>query len=370
MNMIYLFILAMISFTSAIHYFVYFSWIRFFNITNSGWRLAWLLIFFALAFGFILFSALLQQHDNWLTRPAYIVSVSWLGILATLFTLDLLGWVLVYLSRIAKFNLPTPAMAAAFFIITAAVFIYGYFNAQNIRIRNLTVPISGLPDAWQEKTVIQISDVHASVLNNKNFIDRLIAKINGARAAAVFITGDYFDSRCCHLEQYTAPLKNLQAEKGVYFVTGNHETYTGVDLTERVLAQTGVRSLNDEVVDLDGLQILGVAYPMMGEVKDWDKILSNLTSDQPAILLYHQGGQRLAAQAAAAGVDLQLSGHFHAGQVWPFMYLSRLFYGKYYKGLHQLGDYTLYSSSGAGTWGPPIRTGNTPEIVLIKLEKK
>jgi hypothetical protein len=130
-----------------------------------------------------------------------------------------------------------------------------------------------------------------------------------------------------------------------------------------------VRILADETVLIDGLQVIGISYPEPGHSKDFARAIAKLPSFDPAlpsILLYHSPTH--IAEAKAAGVSLQLSGHAHHGQILPIQFISRLVYGRYYHGLHVEGDYTHYASSGAGTWGPTMRTGNHPEIAVIRLE--
>jgi len=122
-------------------------------------------------------------------------------------------------------------------------------------------------------------------------------------------------------------------------------------------------------VEIDGLQLIGISYPERGHSLDMGRAVADLPGYNPAlpsILLYHSPTH--IAQAKEAGINLQLSGHAHHGQIFPIQFISRLVYGKYYHGLHVEGDYTLYASSGAGTWGPTMRTGNHPEIVVIRLE--
>jgi predicted MPP superfamily phosphohydrolase len=146
-------------------------------------------------------------------------------------------------------------------------------------------------------------------------------------------------------------------------VTGNH------DRTLAALHRTKARILNDEMVVVNGLQIIGVSFARRGSPKNVGEVVSSLPEfnpQMPAILLSHSPTQ--VEQARAAGIDLQLSGHTHKGQIFPIQIISRLTYGKYYYGLHVAGDYSIHTSSGAGTWGPTMRTGNHPEIAVIRLE--
>ena len=165
-----------------------------------------------------------------------------------------------------------------------------------------------------------------------------------------------------------ASLNRLVAPQGIYFVTGNHETYLGVERAIAALRTTPVRVLSDESVVVDGLQVVGISYPHRGHALDFAAKMAALPNFDPALpslLLYHSPTQ--VAAAKAAGINLQLSGHVHQGQIFPLQFFTRLLFGKYHHGLHEEGDYTLYTSSGAGVWGPTMRTGNHPEIVVIQL---
>jgi hypothetical protein len=249
------------------------------------------------------------------------------------------------------------------------VVIFGFYNAQNIRLKFITVKIKNLPPAWQGKTAVQISDVHAGIINNEKFLKNLFDKLSQVRKDIVFITGDYFDSRDGSFEGLAAPLKELKADKGIYFVTGNHEKYINEEQALSALKNAGVKILKDEIVNIDGLNIAGIDFPGdMQTSTSATKMLEQIKPDEPTILLYHE--PKLIDLAKKSGVDLQLAGHTHAGQIWPLGFFTELIYDQYYTGLHQDGDYTLYTTPGVGTWGPPIRTGNAPEIVIITLEQK
>jgi predicted MPP superfamily phosphohydrolase len=142
-----------------------------------------------------------------------------------------------------------------------------------------------------------------------------------------------------------------------------------VERTYAALRTTPLQILADQRVEIEGLQLIGISYPERGQSLDLRRKVAELAGFKPAlpsILLYHSPTH--IAQAEQVGINLQLSGHAHHGQIFPIQFISRLVYGKYYHGLHVEGDYTLYTSSGAGTWGPAMRTGNHPEIVVIRLE--
>jgi predicted MPP superfamily phosphohydrolase len=187
------------------------------------------------------------------------------------------------------------------------------------------------------------------------------------------------------------PLNQLSAPQGVYFISGNHETYVGIRRALHVLNQTKIRVLHNEVIDVDGLQIIGISYPginKLNDIRGLEKLEQKSSNTAPRILLFHtptsinpkgedEFGQHFSTYWVPdtsfklhkrLGVNLQLSGHSHAGQMVPFGFLTKLIYSGYDYGLHQEDGFHIYTTSGVGTWGPPMRTGNSPEIVCIKLQ--
>jgi predicted MPP superfamily phosphohydrolase len=217
--------------------------------------------------------------------------------------------------------------------------------------------------------LVQISDIHLGRVLRAGFLKRVVGQVNSQNPAAVLITGDLFDGADGKLEQLAAPLNQIVAPQGIFFVTGNHETYLGVERSYEALRSTPVRILDNELAVVDGLQIVGISYPERRNPSTFAEKMSRLTGYNPAapsVLLYHSPTQIAAAKAA--GIGLQLSGHVHHGQLSPVQFATRLIFGKYHHGLHVEGDYTLYTSSGTGLWGPTMRTGNHPEIVVIRLE--
>ena len=247
--------------------------------------------------------------------------------------------------------------------------VYGVWNASDPQVRNIQVAIRHLPDNWKGKYIVQLSDVHLGHVYKAGFLEGVVRKVNDRRPDMVVITGDLFDGMDGKLSEMVGPLNGLRAPYGTYFITGNHETYLGVDKAFAALGKTSTVVLNDEVRDIDGLQLIGIGYPQRGQTKDIFKTIKSLPGfvpGKPTVLLYHPPVS--IEQARAAGVNLQLSGHTHKGQIFPVVFITDYIYKGYSYGLHSLGDYSIYTSTGVGTWGPPMRTGNTPEIVAIKLD--
>jgi len=351
------------------HYFVYFSLAYFFSIASAARRDALAAILFLLPSIFIASSILAHWSDNLVSRAVYFFSGLWLGVGLTLILAFAIAWGIWGALNLFTHS-PSPRIFGWAAVALAGVYsAYGLWNAYHPRVRRLTVRIKNLPPAWRGRKVVQLTDVHLGYILRAGFAARLVTMANAENPDLVAITGDLFDGGDGRLKEFVAPLNALRVPLGVYFVTGNHETYLGVERAYDALRTTQVQILADQRVEIDGLQLIGISYPERGHSLDMGRAVADLPGYNPAlpsILLYHSPTH--IAQAKEAGINLQLSGHAHHGQIFPIQFISRLVYGKYYHGLHVEGDYTLYASSGAGTWGPTMRTGNHPEIVVIRLE--
>ena len=194
-------------------------------------------------------------------------------------------------------------------------------------------------------------------------------KLNNEKPEMVLITGDLFDGMDGNLAPIIKPLEDIQTKQGVFFVTGNHETYLGLENTFTTLKNSQLKIIRDEVIDAKGLKLIGISYPERNKKKDVVAILESLKKDylgKPNILLYHTPTN--ISEIKNQGINLELCGHTHKGQFFPFNLITKLVYRGYDYGLFEMDDYTLHTSNGAGTWGPTMRVGNTPEIVVITLQ--
>jgi hypothetical protein len=270
--------------------------------------------------------------------------------------------------------------------------VYGIWNAFHPRVKTLHIELENLPDQWQDKTVVQLSDVHLGHFHGPKFLDRLVRQVNALNPELVFITGDLFDGMASDISRFAPGLNKFEAARGVFMVTGNHEYYIGLSRALAVLTQTRINVLQNEAVEMDGLQIIGIGYPGIAgtqEIRGMDNLADSSSTPKPRILLFHTPtnvipgdgdgmGRHVSTYwvpetkftpAQKLGVHLQLSGHTHAGQFFPFGHLTRLLYKGYDFGLKNSGAFSIYTTCGVGTWGPPMRTGNRPEIVAIKLKR-
>jgi predicted MPP superfamily phosphohydrolase len=332
-------------------------------------RVALALVLFLLPLSLVASLFLAHWSDGIVARVLYFCSTLWLGVGLTLLMAFSLAWAAWGGARVLGGN-SNPLRFGLVAVCLALLYsAYGVWNAYHPRLVHYTVRIKDLPLAWQGKTLVQISDVHLGRILGADFLSRVVPKVNAQNPAMVLITGDLFDGADGKLEALVAPLNNMIAPRGIYFVTGNHETYLGVQRSYAALRGTPVRILDNEMATVDGLQVVGISYPERGHASGFVEKMSKVAGFDPrvpSVLLYHSPTQVEAAKAA--GINLQLSGHVHQGQLFPLQFVTRLMFGKYYHGLHTEGSYALYTSSGTGLWGPTMRTGNHPEIVVIRLE--
>ncbi len=351
------------------HYALYFSVVRFFSITNSTYKFIFAGVLAFLAVSFFTSSILARFSENTFTRILYFLSASWLGLLVNLLLACGFVAIVLLIARIVGFSINGVLLASVFFIIAFFFSLYGVWNAMNPQVKEVSVAIPNLPEEWKGKKVVQLSDVHLGIVHREDFMRDIVTKIEAVNPNMVVITGDLFDGMDGDVTPLVRPLLDLKPSNGMYFITGNHETYLGVDDALLALSKTNVKVLKNEVVDVNGLKLIGINYPTLDENENVSTILDSLKEKyfgMPNVLLYH--APTSIAEIKARGVNLQLSGHTHKGQLFPFGYITKLIYKGYDYGLFTEGNYSLYTTNGVGTWGPPMRTGNTPEIVVITLK--
>ena len=353
----------------AAHWIVYLSLVAFFGLKILILKRVLLGVLVFLSVSFIGASTVAALQENILTRALYFFSGLWLGFLTNLILAFAFVWAVVGIGGRLGWVLPADILATVGAVIALAVSIYGTYVALNPVITRVTVRIPGLPAQWRGQTIAHLSDVHIGHVYQQGFLRRVVGEVNALRPKMVVITGDLFDGMDGVLEHVLRPLNDVEAPEGVYFVTGNHETYLGLERAFAALEETPVRILNDEVVDVDGLKVVGIGYPKHGEMKDIPTVLRSLApqfAGHPNVYLYHSPVHIPVAKEV--GVNLQLSGHTHRGQLWPFRYITQFMFHGYDYGLHTEGDFNIYTSSGTGIWGPTMRTGTLSEIVAITLE--
>ena len=263
--------------------------------------------------------------------------------------------------------------AAIFAGLTAAgITGYGVRSALGApRLDRVRIPIAKLPRAMDGTRLAVVSDIHLGPLTRADHMRRIVSMINSTEADVVCIVGDMVDGSVEELGASAAALRDVRARQGAYFVTGNHEYYSGFEQWVEEVARLGVRPLRNErleiatrggVFDLAGVNDLGGAQ--FGDAPDFDRALGDRDTSRPVVLMAHQ--PIVARDAARYGVDLQVSGHTHGGQMVPFNYLVGL-EQPVVAGYGEVDGVPVYVTTGAGFWGPPVRVGVPPQVTLIEL---
>ncbi len=343
------------------------TWSHFFGL--PGW-IAWQALPGALALVFIPATILRFRFSHPALRIVYASAAVWLGALNFAFFAAVACWTVAGLAWLLAWPLPPFQLAAALFGLAFLATVYGLINASWIRTSRVTVRLSHLPDAWQGRTAALVTDLHLGPLSGAAFLRRVTARLRLLRPDVVFISGDLFDGPTLGLDQLAAPWREFSAPLGIYYVTGNHDEFAERSIYLQAVGRVGIHILNNEKVSLDQLQIIGLHDSEASDPAALRLILRQVGIDRrhPAILLAHRPVNLPVAEEA--GISLQLSGHTHGGQVWPWNLLVSRIYGRFASGLARLGTLQVYTSNGVGTWGPPLRLATKSEIVLLRFEKE
>jgi predicted MPP superfamily phosphohydrolase len=279
-------------------------------------------------------------------------------------------WIAVGIFYLFGIHSADRPIALAFYGASAAVIVYGLVNAATLRVTRVTVSLPGLPAFWEGRSVALVTDLHLGNIHGAGFARYVVSRLAALQPAAVFIAGDLFDGALIDHSVAAAPLSKLVAPLGVFFVTGNHDEFFYRSSILAAVRGAGVRVLDNEKIDLEGVQVVGVHDADASDPKQLREILSLARIDRgkPSILLSHQPSNLKVAEEA--GISLQISGHTHGGQFWPWSALVKRIYGPFAYGLSRFHGLLVLTSSGAGTWGPPLRIGTRAEIVLLTFERR
>jgi predicted MPP superfamily phosphohydrolase len=329
-----------------------------------GWRV----VPFVLSAAFIATLLAGMRFANPLLRATYKVSAVWLGMLNFCVFAAAACWIASAASKVFGWGLDRRVLGEIFYGLAVLVSGYGLLNAGWLRVTRVSVRLPYLPPAWNGKEVVLVSDLHLGNIRGAGFMRRVVSKVRSLQPFAVFVCGDMFDGPKADYDRLVEPCRELIAPAGVYFVTGNHEEFSDRAKYIAAIERAGLRVLNNEKITVQGLQIVGVHDGEAGEPERLRKILQDAAIDrqQASILLAHRPANLSVVEAA--GISLQVSGHTHRGQMWPWCWVVYKVHGRFAYGLNRLGNLLVLTSSGAGTWGPPLRVGTKSEIVLIRLE--
>jgi len=322
---------------------------------------------------FILSSLLNFYFSGWAVRALYWVASVWLGLFNYLFFSLLLAriiaWMLSMTSYAQQLLWLSPRMAYFAVTLSVVVVLAGMFNARMIRLKKIKVQLERLPEQWRGRKLLLMSDLHLGNMNGVGFARRVAYMAKALAPDAIVIPGDLFDGAKCDADRLLAPLGTVKTRFGTYFSAGNHDEFGGFEHYVDAIRRAGIHILNGERVILDELQLIGVSYHDTTYPLRMRMILEkmNLNEGAASILLNHVPNRL--PMAEAAGVSLTLSGHTHGGQLFPFTLAVKRAYGRFTYGLNQFGKMQVYTSTGVGAWGPPMRIGTHPELVLIELDR-
>lgn len=344
-------------------------------------RLAFILVFSALVLAFPLGRILNGQFRHHLAQNLTAFGSYHLALMLYLFMFlllkDLVRWLVKIPGwRVARNSWLSVHNPASFLVIAGVsllVIVLGHLNAINPRLKVLEVSLNKTSPAGTELKAVLISDIHLGIINRSVRLEKLVQKINDLQPDVVFFAGDIVDEAVSEEEEekMVQLLGKIHSPLGLYACPGNHEYYGGFERNISYLKKAGVNVLLDRAVRA------GNWFYVIGR-KDWAAVRSGqkrlslaeimerdgVDRSWPLIVLDHQPLHL--EEPAAAGVDIQLSGHTHAGQLFPLDIINRLVYEKNW-GYLKKGQTHIYVSSGSGTWGPAVRTGSRSEIILLKI---
>ncbi len=381
-----------------------------------------------LSISFVTASLLGWYFHNPLARLYYVIAAVWLGLSSFLLCASVACWLVLGFARVARLGWSAASIADVLFGAAILAAIYGMVNAAWLRVSRVTVQLPNLPPQWRGRTAAMVSDTHLGHVRNGRFIRRVVRKLTALEPDVVFLAGDVYDGTAADFEKLARPWEAFvsqmnthhgdtearrnstshhgdtetrrTAEKrreglaqsggqdifqssssgsstavleedpflGVYYILGNHEEFYSHAEYLPPMTRAGVRLLNNEKVELDGVQLVGIHYRDAIEEQSYRQVLQSMRIDRhrPSILLLHAPVRLQIAEEE--GISLQLSGHTHGGQFFPGTVIAKRVWGKFIQGLQRLGNLQVLISYGAGTWGPPMRVGTRPEIVVLNFE--
>lgn len=344
-------------------------------------------IVFAAAWLLLMSAYVLARAGRHYLPPAAVSGLTWLGswwvgAVLYLFLFTLLADLIMLLNRVLDFLPPGTKeirlrkrrlVALLIVLLTAGLLVYGAYNASVLRVTNVPIQIDKPCGGVRKVTLAFLSDLHLGKMVDGDFLRRTVARLEALRPDLIVLGGDILD---VELDEELARalvenLSRLRPPLGLYAILGNHEYISGAEESAELLTKAGAALLRDEVArPVPNLYLAGrddVSRRWRGgERKSLSEILSGRDERCPLIVLDHQPTKAAVAEAVQAGADLMLSGHTHAGQLFPWNWAIRIFFDKIY-GLFREGKTAVFVSSGAGTWGPPARVGNAPEIALVEI---
>ena len=385
MGRLFTFIAVALGLLAGIHYYL---WARL--IRDPRWAAPWSTVggtLLALLAVSVPVSLILGRDARDLPRGLVWTGYVWLGVMFLLLTAvvssDLLRLLVTLGRRLAAAQpvdaqrraLVARATAAATGLLVTGLAATALRSVRKpVEVRKVRVRLGRLPPEQDGFKIVQLTDIHVGPTIGRSFVEEIVAHTNALAPDLIAITGDLVDGAVSHLAPAIEPLRKLRAPHGVFFVTGNHEYFSDAEAWVTELNRLGIRVLRNEMVSIGngsgGFDLAGVDdrsavhYGGLSPQDALTRALGNRKPDRELVLLAHQ--PRTLLDAEPFGVGLQLSGHTHGGQMWPFNFVVQL-QQPFVAGLHRRGNAQIYVSRGTGYWGPPMRLGAPAEITEIRL---
>jgi predicted MPP superfamily phosphohydrolase len=350
------------------HWFIYFMVAHFWGGFAASWTAK--LVFAVLSVSFVTASLRGWYSYHPLVRLLYSISAIWIGFASFFLMASAVSWIVYGMSLAAGLGWHKAWIADATFSIAAAAGLYGVLNAAWPRLVRLSVALPNLPPQWRGRTAALVSDLHLGHVRNGRFVRRVVNTLLELKADIVFVAGDLYDGVAGDFEKLAQPWNDLvsspqAAALGVYYIAGNHEEFYRDAEYLPPLLRAGIQVLNNEKVEVDGLQLIGVHYRDAVNPESYRATLRSMKLDRTrvSVLLLHAPVRLPISEEE--GISLQLSGHTHGGQFFPWTLIAKRVWNKFIHGLQRFGSLQVFTTYGTGTWGPPLRVGTRPEIVLI-----
>ena len=337
---------------------------------NDSQLIAFTWILCMASLSFVIMSIIVNLVYTKIWSRLYTASAVWMGTRYWLCIASAITLVLISINTRLGWNIPVMIVGRFLMLLALCISAYGIWNGNQTKIVHYTVPMRNLPDQREGRKIAMIADTHVWVVRNVWLLHRIRPQIEAEWVEMLLVAGDYWDGPKANDVELAQALAEIKTPHGTYFAPGNHESYGGTNRYLKTLEQAWIHTLNDKVVDIDGLQIIGVDYSYTITQDVFATTLDTLTRDrsQPSILIKHIPSH--VDVVNEFGIDLQVAWHVHQWQVRPWSIPARWVYGPFAYGLNQIGRSWIITTSGVGTRWPPQRVGTQSEIVIITLVKK
>lgn len=328
------------------------------------------IVFFVMSFSFLVINLVVNKYQSVIGDWFYTFFAVWLGLIHLLFFVSVVLLLILFIGKWFTFFITYKlVIGLLLYGLTLIIFFVALINANNPIVREQIISSNNLPATWVNKKMVWVSDIHLGSVWQQKKSDQLVNMINNLQPDIVIIGGDLFDDSRANSAEIAAPWKKLQAKQGKFFITGNHEQFGNDQSLLNIIRGLNLTVLNNEKIEIDGVTLVGVDYRSSSKESDYQKILADLALDTEAPKILWRHVPDYLNIAAPYNFILQIYGHTHVGQLWPFNYITKLVYKGFDFGNNKLGKSIIDTSSGAGTWGPPLRLGNKPEVILFKFQK-